>query len=151
MARTEKISDDDAIELWGSVIRAAGIAHRRLLAVLRERFGLNEAEVDTMVVLGGRESGCGTMTELARSASFTSGGYTKIADRLCARGLVERTPVPGDRRVTQLILTPEGREMAIELRALTAEINREHFIDVIGIERARLVAGALDEVRAANE
>lgn len=147
----QTVTDPDAIELWGSVIRAAGIAHRRLLAALRERFQLNEAEVDTMVVLGGRESGCGTMTELARSASFTSGGYTKIADRLCDRGLVERSSVPGDRRVTQLSLTDEGAELARELRAQIAEHNRTHFIEVIGLDRARLVASALDEVRSANE
>ena len=44
-----------------------------------------------------------------------------------------------------------GVRLPEELRAQIAEHNRTHFIEVIGLDRARLVASALDEVRSANE
>ncbi len=145
------ISDAEAIELWGTLIKAVGLTNRNLQKQLRDQFGLNEAEVDTLIELGGRVEGRATLTELARSAAFTSGGYTKVTDRLCDRGLVRRTAHTSDRRVTELELTAEGCKMADELRALVAEINRRQFIEVIGLERARSVAQTLEEIRLANQ
>jgi MarR family transcriptional regulator, lower aerobic nicotinate degradation pathway regulator len=48
---------------------------------------------------------------IAQDTSTTAG----VVDRLEARGLLQRRPAPGDRRVRQLTLTPEGAELLGQL------------------------------------
>jgi len=45
----------------------------------------------------------------------TTGAITNRIDRLEARGLVERAPVPGDRRKVIVRLTPSGRALVDEV------------------------------------
>ena len=51
------------------------------------------------------------MTALANMVTFSSGGFTKLADRMEAAGLIKRMPCPGDRRSLLATLTDEGREV----------------------------------------
>src|ERR1700736_3998152 len=50
------------------------------------------------------------MRELATSIMCDASTVTGIVDRLEERGLVERRPSPGDRRVRGLVVTPAGIE-----------------------------------------
>ena len=73
-------------------------------------------------------------TALAREVLFTSGGFTKLADRLVAAGLLARAPCETDRRITYLTLTTEGRALAQRaLRAHAAAIRRR-VLDAVGEE-----------------
>lgn len=51
---------------------------------------------------------------LQEVTSLSSGGVSKLIDRLEAQGLVRRTfgPVDGDRRAVLVQLTPKGRRLA---------------------------------------
>lgn len=51
------------------------------------------------------------MGELAGRLSCDASNVTGLTDRLEARGLVERRPSPGDRRVKVLLLTEEGHRV----------------------------------------
>ena len=51
------------------------------------------------------------MGDLAEMLRCDASNITGIVDRLEARGLVERRPAPGDRRVKALSPTPAGVEM----------------------------------------
>jgi DNA-binding MarR family transcriptional regulator len=48
---------------------------------------------------------------LARSIGFDTSTIASVIDRLEARGLLQRAVAADDRRVRQLALTPEGREL----------------------------------------
>ncbi|MGZ8734907.1 MAG: MarR family winged helix-turn-helix transcriptional regulator, partial [Acidimicrobiia bacterium] len=48
-----------------------------------------------------------TMSELACQLGLTSGGATRLVDRVVEAGLVVRTSCPSDRRVQWVVLTPE--------------------------------------------
>jgi MarR family transcriptional regulator, organic hydroperoxide resistance regulator len=61
------------------------------------------------------------MSELAASMFCDASNITGIADRLEARGLVERVPAAHDRRVKTLVLTPEGVRVRAVLAARMAE------------------------------
>ena len=61
------------------------------------------------------------MSELAATMFCDASNITGIADRLEARGLVERVPAAHDRRVKTLALTPEGVRVRKELAARLAE------------------------------
>jgi DNA-binding MarR family transcriptional regulator len=49
-----------------------------------------------------------SMNQVACRLRCDASNVTGIVDRLEARGLVERRPIPSDRRVKQLVLTAEG-------------------------------------------
>jgi DNA-binding MarR family transcriptional regulator len=55
------------------------------------------------------------MGDLAHQMHCDSSNITGIVDRLTERGLVERLPAEGDRRVKLVTLTGAGRELAEEL------------------------------------
>ena len=56
------------------------------------------------------------MGELAQHMHCDSSNITGIVDRLTERGLVERRPAAGDRRVKLVALTDAGRELREEVR-----------------------------------
>jgi DNA-binding MarR family transcriptional regulator len=55
------------------------------------------------------------MSGLADALRCDNSNVTGITDRLESAGLVERRPVPNDRRVKGLVLTERGREMRAEV------------------------------------
>lgn len=58
-----------------------------------------------------------TCTALARDMDHNSGAMTRLIDQLEERGLVVRTRVEGDRRVSKLTVTLAGNEMVKTLVA----------------------------------
>lgn len=62
-----------------------------------------------------------TMSDLAERLDCEASYMTGIADRLEDRGLVERIPDPGDRRVRLLRLTPKGVEDRARMRTMLAD------------------------------
>jgi DNA-binding MarR family transcriptional regulator len=68
-----------------------------------------------------------TMKELGRSLHCDPSFITMIADELERRGLARREPNPVDRRIKNLVLTPEGLALKARLeRALLAEMPWSH-------------------------
>jgi DNA-binding MarR family transcriptional regulator len=61
------------------------------------------------------------MGKLAGLLHCDSSNITWITDRLEERGLVERRPDPGDRRVKLIAMTPEGRRIRDEIQARVTE------------------------------
>ena len=57
------------------------------------------------------------MGSLAEDVSLTTGGVTRLVDRMEAAGYVERVPCSTDRRVSYAGLTDRGRAKLDRLRA----------------------------------
>ncbi|MEV7415991.1 MarR family transcriptional regulator [Streptomyces sp. NPDC089919] len=57
------------------------------------------------------------MRKVAEQLGAEPSNLTPVVDRLEARGLVERSPSPDDRRVKVVAATEEGRTVAADLRA----------------------------------
>jgi DNA-binding MarR family transcriptional regulator len=51
------------------------------------------------------------MSDLAQRQVMSTGGFTRLADRLERRGLIERRPAPDDGRGSVAVLTREGRTL----------------------------------------
>lgn len=148
--QAEKVDDATAIALWGQVVRGYRTTSARFCDAIGERFSLTVAEADALLSMHREPGYRASMVHLARATDFTSGGFTKLADKLAKRGLAARVPCEADRRVTFLELTPQGEEVAAELAALVADTNRTLFVDVLGPERAEVVARAMAELFEAN-
>lgn len=94
---------DDPIVLVRELTRLGA----RLQHVMSRRTGLSPADLSALDILSREVVG---PAELARQLGVSTAAATGIADRLEARGHVERHPIPGDRRRTALHLTSSGSE-----------------------------------------
>ncbi|MFJ7949607.1 MarR family winged helix-turn-helix transcriptional regulator [Streptomyces sp. NPDC096354] len=75
-----------------------------------EQHDLTPVQARMLCVLAKRPHG---MAELARLFGVGKASLTGLVDRAAARDLVERSLVPGDRRVIQVVLTDTGRHSAL--------------------------------------
>ena len=98
-------------ELCGLLFAAADHARANFDAVA-SRYGLTAPQARTVLWIG--ESA--PMRALADHLNCDASNVTGIVDRLEARGLVERTTRPSDRRVKLLALTPEGQSVRRQLQ-----------------------------------
>lgn len=142
--------DATAIEVWGRVINGFQTTNRLLHAKFKARFGLSEAEIETLLNLHQHPDHRAPLNELSRATAFSTGGFTKIADKLTTRELTVRSGCTADRRVTYLQLTETGLKLAAELAAFVAETNRAHVIDVLGADRAQALADMMTQLYRAN-
>jgi DNA-binding MarR family transcriptional regulator len=83
------------------------------------------------------------LSMLARQVAFSSGGFTKVADRLEEAGLIERQPCPDDRRVTNAVLTPAGRVHAERAAAVYCAGLHELVVQHLGTDGLREMAGQM--------
>ena len=91
--------------------RMAGVQSRlgrRLGADLEARCGIPMVWFDVLAHLGREEDEQLTMGVLAERVSLTTGGVTRLVDRMEAAGYVERIASPTDRRVMYVALTDAG-------------------------------------------
>lgn len=114
MRRTDQSrAADPAVEAWALVQELMLGQKGRMFAIASE-FELAPAQV---MALGRLEPGrpC-AMSELAGALRCDNSNVTGIAERLEARGLVERRPGERDRRVKMLTVTPEGAALRDQVR-----------------------------------
>jgi DNA-binding MarR family transcriptional regulator len=89
---------------------------------LRRETGLPLVLFEPMSMIAGLEA-C-RVYELAIELGISSGGASKLVDRIEARGHCRRYPNPGDRRSSLLKLTPAGdTALAAAWRVVDAELN----------------------------
>ena len=104
-----------AREAWGLFWQLGMKQRARLIAALAE-LGLTFPQAHAVRIL--HAEGPLPMSDLAERLVCDASNVTGIADRLEARGLVERRAGEGDRRVKMLALTPAGadvRERIVEI------------------------------------
>lgn len=81
-----------------------------------------------------------TCTTLARDMDHNSGAMTRLIDQLEDRGLVVRTRVEGDRRVSKLSVTEAGDELAKTLIASVVDVWNDIVAELAPAETRQLIA-----------
>lgn len=103
-----------AAEAWGLLSQLFLSQRSRLLAIAAE-FDLTPGQLHALKAL---DPGAPVpMRELAEALSCDNSNVTGIVDRLEDRGLVERRPAPGDRRVKMLVVTEAGADVRARVLA----------------------------------
>ncbi|MCU7821326.1 MarR family winged helix-turn-helix transcriptional regulator [Kitasatospora sp. DSM 101779] len=99
-----------AVRELGLLLRAAARLDRAMDTAMRAECGLSHTMFEVLLMLA-RARGEGIpQRELAEGLTLTSGGTTRLVDRMEQAGLVRRAPSPADRRITLVGATPEGAE-----------------------------------------
>ena len=99
----------EVVELIGAVVARYHQEYEEAAA----RHGLTGAQARVLSLLALDPL---PMRQIAQSLRCEPSNITGIVDRLEARGLVERQPSPGDRRVKMAATTEEGTRVARSLR-----------------------------------
>jgi len=99
-------------ELAGLLVALVGQTATQI-AHCAEQCGLSVVQASALLRIDGSMS----MSELSARLGGHASTATGIADRLAARGLIERHEDAGDRRVKRVNLTPEGAAARTELAA----------------------------------
>lgn len=116
--RCAAFARDERIVLAGNLLSATHRLTRALDQHLLLTTGLSLTFYEALVHLRRTESGRLTMGELASELGLTTGGATRLVDRLLERALVARANCPTDRRTLYVELTTLGAD---ELEAATAQ------------------------------
>jgi MarR family transcriptional regulator, organic hydroperoxide resistance regulator len=126
------------IELWNAVD-----------ARLKREFDLPLTHFEPMSVMD-RLPNC-RVYDIATELGITTGGTSKLVDRIEASGYCRRLPNPEDRRSSLLELTPEGKRMFTEAgKAFDDELERR--LGAAVPERTlRQFAATLARLRAAGQ
>ncbi|WP_236796431.1 MarR family winged helix-turn-helix transcriptional regulator [Amycolatopsis sp. GM8] len=142
--------DDEIVTWWGLVIEGYLATQDKVMAEIEQRFGLAPAQFDILLRLVRTPGYQMPMTRLAKEAALSSGGFTKVADRLEAAGLIVRRPSRDDRRVTYACLSEHGKSVAERARRTCAEILRHRVLEPLGPDASKALAEAMRTLRSVN-
>jgi DNA-binding MarR family transcriptional regulator len=100
--------DDERLALMGLLVRS----HRRLTDLLggelERAVGIPLGWFDVLINVAGAPEGRITMSRLSNDVALTTGGVTRLIDRMEEAGLVARQNCPNDRRSVHVVLTDDG-------------------------------------------
>lgn len=116
------------------IIRAARTLRRRHARALAP-WELSPHQTRALrVIAGDRRRGDATkplrLSQLAEALHIAPRSATEVVDALENKGLVQRSPDPGDRRAVCLQLTPAGRRVAAEVETMRRE-ESDAFLSVL--------------------
>ncbi|MGY1815561.1 MarR family winged helix-turn-helix transcriptional regulator [Blastococcus sp. SYSU D00820] len=125
----------DPATLGDLLMRVARAQRRRWRDVLAP-WELSPHHARALRVVGSRDGM--RLSDLAEALHIAPRSATEVADALQARGLVERTADPADRRAVVLRVTEAGRRVQEEVSAARDADSRELFGRLAPEDRAEL-------------
>jgi DNA-binding MarR family transcriptional regulator len=127
-AMTERLTERE-LGAWRGFLRTHARLWRDLEASLLARHGLSLNAYDVLVLLDEAPGGTRRMSELSAAVLMTSGGFTRLADRLERAGLILRRRCDTDARGFDVALTGAGRQLLEGARATHRADVRERFLE----------------------
>jgi len=127
---------------WSAIVAAVEHAQERLLSAV-ERMEIPAQWYAVLHALLHAADYRLLMSQLARQTSFTSGGFTKLADRMARAGLIDRRSSGGDRRVVYATLTRAGYLAAGAAERAYIAALRSDVLNVLSAEQLETLATLL--------
>lgn len=124
-----KDAADNALVLaFGRLQGAANRLEYILGRALERECGISHLMFEVLLILGRAEGAGLSMRAIAQEQVLTTGGVTRLVDRMEKAGLVARAEDPDDRRGRLVRLTPLGEETVVRASRLHVENIRRHFL-----------------------
>jgi DNA-binding MarR family transcriptional regulator len=140
------MANDERIVLMGLLTEVDGRLRRTIGAALEEGCGLSLLSFEVLIRLVRAPDRRLTMSEIADQTVHTSGGTTRLVDRIEAAGLVRRVACPNDRRTTHVEMTAAGETALAEAMAEQLVLIDEHLTSQLSGEERRVMIGALTKL-----
>lgn len=142
--------DDPLITTFGRMVEAHATLSHQLGQELERECGIALTWFEVLLRISRSDGGQVSMGALAQQVALTTGGVTRLLDRMIAAGLVERVPCPTDRRVYFASLTEQGETTLHRAAEVHARNLRQAFT---GFDEQDLDAfdTLLDRLRVADE
>ncbi|MEV0221656.1 MarR family transcriptional regulator [Streptomyces sp. NPDC050704] len=129
IATAKEAADHELIVSFGRLLGVANRLEYILGRAIEEECGISHLMFEVLLILG-RTDGAGlSMRAIGQEQVLTTGGVTRLVDRMAAAGLVERTDDPSDRRGRLVRLTPLGEETVVRASQVHLENIRRYFLD----------------------
>lgn len=139
----------DRLRLWLRLLKLTRTVDADLRENFRTEFQTTLPRFDMLAALSRHKDGL-KMSRLSGVLRVSNGNVTGLADRLTEEGLVERVPVPGDRRAMILRLTSAGhREFGRQAKAHEQWINE--LLSGFSAQEARSMAQRLQQIADLSE
>jgi DNA-binding MarR family transcriptional regulator len=105
-----RLHEDDhhSLKLWLRLLTCSSLIETELRGALRETFNTTLPRFDFLAQLERVPDGL-TMGALSQRMMVSGGNVSGIATQLVKEGLVDRSPVPDNRRTFIVKLTPKGK------------------------------------------
>jgi DNA-binding MarR family transcriptional regulator len=128
------------------------LSYNQIMSVLERemqaRAGITLSQYDVLLRLAEASGGRLTMSELAGAVLYSTGGLTRLFDRMRQGGLVRREPSEEDRRVIYAVLTDAGADRLRAASAVHLDGVRRHFGALLADGEAGAVAAFLGRLHA---
>src|ERR1022692_4640089 len=119
-------SGDERVKLFALLIETNARLSRSLGAQLEGACGLPLAWFEVLLQLRQAPEGRLKMNVIADAIVHSTGGTTRLIDRLEEAGLVERQLCPSDRRAIHVAITPQGNVKLDEALRVHMDYLEEH-------------------------
>ena len=136
----------DQLVVWRTFLEAAFALIDILDAELHEEREISLRWYDVLVHLEEAEHGV-PMNELASRILASKSGLTRVIDRMEEAGLVERRRHGEDRRVIEIVITPDGQKALTNARTVHRRGINEHFAQHLDKRDFEALSQALAKVR----
>jgi DNA-binding MarR family transcriptional regulator len=141
-------SDEELLRRWFQIYSGMQNLTADLLAEVERTAGLTAPEFQVLWHLAAAPERRAPMNEVSRLLNFSTAGTTKLIDRLCATGAVERRTSPTDRRVILAELTPAGENATRHAARILADALHNRFVRRLGEDRVNSLAEAFELLAA---
>jgi DNA-binding MarR family transcriptional regulator len=121
ISSAEQAANDELVLAFGWLQGAANRLEYILGRAIADEIGISHAMFEVLLILG-RAGGSGLpMRAIGQERVLTTGGVTRLVDRMEAVGLVARHDDPDDRRGRLVRLTPLGEKTVVRAANLHVE------------------------------
>ena len=148
----KQAANDELVLAFGWLQGSANRLEYVLGRAIEQECGISHLMFEVLLILG-RAGGAGmSMRAVAQERVLTTGGVTRLVDRMEAAGLVARDHDPDDRRGRLVRLTPLGEETAVRAARLHVKNVQRLFLDLLPADhREQFISDLRTVSRAARD
>lgn len=133
ISTAKEAAEHELILAFGRLQGAANRLEYILGRAIEAECGISHLMYEVLLIVG-RKGGPGLpMRAIGQEQVLSTGGVTRLVDRMEAAGLVERTADPDDRRGRLVRLTPLGEETTVRASLVHLENIKRFFLEPLPV------------------
>ncbi|MER6126728.1 MarR family transcriptional regulator [Streptomyces sp. NPDC001795] len=144
-----RAANSNLVRDFGLLIKSATRLEQRIDAELRRECGISHTMLEVLIRLCRQPGEEVSQRQLADDLTLTSGGTTRLIDRMEQAGLVRRLPSPEDRRSVLVEPTEHGRTVFLQASAVHARVVERYFVQPVAPQDYAPLTRALSQIEGA--